>query len=335
MNKFIKLKKSLFKYYEKPINFNLSPASGYRSRCEFGYKNNCYTMIDKDKKIFFKTHTLPTSSIQIIMKPLLNLIKDNPVIEKKLFQINFRSTEDNIIVTLIYHKDIDEHWLNEAKIIASSLNINVIGRSRKKVLSTGLIELEELVNVKDKFYLYQDDKTFYQPNKYLMPEMIKFSLSIVKNPKDLLELYCGSGTFTIPMSRCFDKIFATENNRSSIGYLKKSIIKNNVSNISYSRLSDNELTEAFQGRLFRRMDGISLDDYNFSHVLVDPPRSGLSKNVVDILLRFENIIYISCNPETFERDIKSLKGYRINKLEVFDQFSNTPHLELIALVTKN
>ena len=335
MNKFIKLKKSLFKYYKKPINFVLSPASGYRPRCEFGYKNNCYTMVDKDKKIFFKTHTLPTSSIQIIMEPLLNLIRDNPVIEKKLFQINFRSTEDNIIVTLIYHKDIDEHWLNEAKIIASSLNINVIGRSRKKVLSTGLIELEELVNVKDKFYLYQDDKTFYQPNKYLMPEMIKFSLSIVKNPKDLLELYCGSGTFTIPMSRCFDKIFATENNRSSIGYLKKSIIKNNVLNISYSRLSDNELTEAFQGRLFRRMDGISLDDYNFSHVLVDPPRSGLSKNVVDILLRFENIIYISCNPETFERDIKSLKGYRINKLEVFDQFSNTPHLELIALITKN
>ena len=154
MNKFIKLKKSLFKYYEKPIKFNLSPASGYRSRCEFGYKSNCYTMIDNDKKIFFKTHTLPTSSIQIIMEPLLNLIKDNPVIEKKLFQINFRSTEDNIIVTLIYHKDIDEDWLNEAKIIASSLNINVIGRSRKKVLSTGLIELEELVNVKAVSYTH-------------------------------------------------------------------------------------------------------------------------------------------------------------------------------------
>ena len=56
---------------------------------------------------------------------------------------------------------------------------------------------------------------------------------------------------------------------------------------------------------------------------------------MDILLRFENIIYISCNLETFERDIKSLKVYRINKLEVFDQFSNTPHLELIAFITKN
>jgi tRNA (uracil-5-)-methyltransferase len=77
-----------------------------------------------------------------------------------------------------------------------------------------LIELEELVNVKDNFYLYQDDKTFYQPNKFLMPKMIEFSLSLINNPRDLLELYCGSGTFTIPMSRYFNKIFATENNRA-------------------------------------------------------------------------------------------------------------------------
>jgi tRNA (uracil-5-)-methyltransferase len=197
-----------------------------------------------------------------------------------------------------------------------------------------LIELKELVNVKDNFYLYQDDKTFYQPNKFLMPKMIEFSLSLINNPRDLLELYCGSGTFTIPMSRYFNKIFATENNRASIGYLKKSIIKNNISNISHSRLSDTEITEAFDGRLFRRMNDINLNDYDFSHVLVDPPRSGLNKNVIDILKRFENIIYISCNPETFVRDIEYLEDYKIDKLEVFDQFSNTPHLELIALISK-
>lgn len=334
MNKFTKLIKTLSKYYQKPVHFNLSPASGYRSRCEYGYKNNYYTMINNDKKIFLKTHILPSSSIQSVMEALLNLIKDNSVLERKLFQINFRSIKDNILATLIYHKDIDDQWLNEAKIVASNLNINLIGRSRKKILSTGLIELEELVNVKDNFYLYQDDKTFYQPNKFLMPKMIEFSLSLINNPRDLLELYCGSGTFTIPMSRYFNKIFATENNRASIGYLKKSIIKNNISNISHSRLSDTEITEAFDGRLFRRMNDISLNDYDFSHVLVDPPRSGLNKNVIDILKRFENIIYISCNPETFVRDIEYLEDYKIDKLEVFDQFSNTPHLELIALISK-
>ena len=186
MNKFTKLIKTLSKYYQKPVYFNLSPASGYRSRCEYGYKNNCYTMINNEKKIFLKTHILPSSSIQSVMEALLNLIKDNSVLERKLFQINFRSIKDNILATLIYHKDIDDQWLNEAKIVASNLNINLIGRSRKKILSTGLIELEELVNVKDNFYLYQDDKTFYQPNKFLMPKMIEFSLSLINNPRDLL-----------------------------------------------------------------------------------------------------------------------------------------------------
>ena len=64
MNKFTKLIKTLSKYYQKPVHFNLSPASGYRSRCEYGYKNNYYTMINNDKKIFLKTHILPSSSIQ-------------------------------------------------------------------------------------------------------------------------------------------------------------------------------------------------------------------------------------------------------------------------------
>jgi tRNA (uracil-5-)-methyltransferase len=92
--------------------------------------------------------------------------------------------------------------------------------------------------------------------------------------------------------------------------------------------------DAYKGRIFRRLENIDLKNFNFSHVLVDPPRSGLSHNVTEILNKFENIIYISCNPDTFKRDLDKLKDYRIKKLEVFDQFSNTPHLELIALLIK-
>ena len=46
-----------------------------------------------------------------------------------------------------------------------------------------------------------------------MPEMVTKAMSFVKDPEDLLELYCGSGTFSIPMRNLFNKIFATENNR--------------------------------------------------------------------------------------------------------------------------
>ena len=334
MDKFHKLKHQLSASYKKEIITNLSPASAYRSRCEFGYKNGFYTMVKDGKKVFLDHYDLPVSSIQNIMKPLLSQININPLINKKLFQINFRAVNQVILVTLIYHKPLDQCWLEAAKMIENKLPINVIGRSKKQLLASNLTELEDYIDINPSYYLYQNDKTFYQPNAFLMPKMVKLVISLIKNPRDLLELYCGSGTFTIPLSYTFNNIFATENNRDSVSYLKKSISKNDIKNIYYARLSDIELMYALKGRIFRRLEDIDLENFDFSHILVDPPRSGLSNNITEILNKFDNIIYISCNPDTFQRDLDNLKDYKIEKLEVFDQFSNTPHIELIALLIK-
>tara|TARA_Y100000746_G_scaffold96706_1_gene82279 strand:- start:97 stop:1104 length:1008 start_codon:yes stop_codon:yes gene_type:complete len=335
MDKFHKLKHQLSASYKKEIITNLSPASGYRSRCEFGYKNGFYTMVKDGKKVFLDHYDLPVSAIQNIMKPLLSQININPLINKKLFQINFRAVNQVILVTLIYHKPLNQCWLEAAKMIENKLPINVIGRSKKQLLASNLTELEDYIDINPSYYLYQNDKTFYQPNAFLMPKMVQLVISLIKNPRDLLELYCGSGTFTIPLSYTFNNIFATENNRDSISYLKKSISKNDIENIYYARLSDIELMDALKGRIFRRLEDVDLENFDFSHILVDPPRSGLSNNITEILNKFDNIIYISCNPDTFQRDLDNLKDYKIEKLEVFDQFSNTPHIELIALLIKH
>ena len=334
MDKFHKLKHQLSASYKKEIITNLSPASSYRSRCEFGYKNGFYTMVKDGKKILLDHYDLPVSAIQNIMKPLLSEININPLINKKLFQINFRAVNQVMLVTLIYHKPLDQYWLEAAKMIENKLPINVIGRSKKQLLASNLTELEDYIDINPSYYLYQNDKTFYQPNAFLMPKMVKLVISLIKNPRDLLELYCGCGTFTIPLSYTFNNIFATENNRDSISYLKKSISKNDIENIYYARLSDIELMDALKGRIFRRLEDVDLENFDFSHILVDPPRSGLSNNITEILNKFDNIIYISCNPDTFQRDLNNLKDYKIEKLEVFDQFSNTPHIELIALLIK-
>ena len=71
-------------------------------------------------------------------------------------------------------------------------------------------------------------------------------------------------------------------------------------------------------------------DYNFSHLLLDPPRSGLTDDVISLVNRFENVIYISCNPETYVRDLSKLTDYKISKIEFFDQFVNTNHLEIVT-----
>ena len=74
-----------------------------------------------------------------------------------------------------------------------------------------------------------------------------------------------------------------------------------------------------------------MQSYEFSHILVDPPRAGLSDETISLSKQFENMIYISCNPETFLRDIVKL-GRKIESIAIFDQFANTKHLEVICFL---
>ena len=333
MNKFNKFYNNISEYYSNNIVTNFSPSNGYRLRCEFGYYNNSYLMHKNDKKIYLETFENAASCIQDLMPKILNQININESLKEKLFQINFRSNvNDDVMVSLIYHKKIDKNLIDIIKDISKYLKISFILRSKNYLYSTESTYFIDYIH-NDAFKIYQTDNCFFQPNKFILPKMINTVISLIDNPKDLLELYCGVGTFTLPLSKIFIKILATENNRNSIKCLNKAIITNNINNISNSRLSSNEVAELFMGKVFKRMGDINISDYNFSHVLVDPPRSGLDDKTIEIIKNFKNIIYISCNPETYIDNIKSLTGHNIKYVELFDQFPNTDHLEIISLLS--
>lgn len=335
MNKFQKATSLIQEYYKNDIVINLSPPNGYRSRCEFGYKNGFYTMYSSEGKILFlDTFEVARPSIQNLMPKLLDEINNSYDLKNKLFQINFRTNRKNkILVSLIYHKLLDDEMKCSANKISNKLNININLRSKNNLYSThnDLLD-DEIENLET--LLFQTDQSFYQPNHFHMPEMIDKAMSFIKDPRDLLELYCGSGTFTLPLRKIFNKIFASENNRQSIRCLNQSISQQNIKNIFYARLSAEEVSELFEGRIFNRMKGIDINDFNFSHILVDPPRAGLDSNVINLIKNFKNIIYISCNYETYIRDIYKLKDYKIENIEIFDQFPNTDHLEIVSLLSK-
>ena len=335
MNKFQKATSLIDERYKNNIAINLSPSYGYRSRCEFGYKNNFYTMYSPSGEIvYLETFAVARPSIQALMPNLLNQINKSNVLKNKLFQINFRSNRKNrVLVSLVYHKLLDDEIKGLADKIANILNISINLRSKNNLYSTHCDLLEDDIENLETI-LYQTDQSFYQPNHFHMPEMVAKAMSFIKDPKDLLELYCGSGTFSLPMRKLFNKIFATENNRQSIRCLNKSIDEQNIKNIFHARLSAEEVSELFAGRVFKRMNGINISDFNFSHVLVDPPRTGLDKDVISLISKFKNIIYISCNYETYERDVKNLKGFTIKNIEIFDQFPNTKHLEIVSLLSR-
>ena len=334
MNKFSQFCRDLAKHtHLKPI-IHTSPATGYRARSEFGISKGAYTMIEGGQKVFMSISNLPHRSIQEIMAKLQKKIESSEIVKEKLFQINFRTSGTKILATLIYHKSLNDGWRAEALGIQNSIkNLSIVGRSKKQKVLIGDEDLEMLcVYDESSFRILQNDLVFFQPNFYLYPLMISFITRNLSCPNDLLELYCGCGGFTLPLASKFNKVFATENNKHSIRLLKESITLNNLTNIETARLSDDETASALNSeRPFRRLQSVNLDSYDFSHVLVDPPRAGLSNETINLCKQFESIIYISCNAETFLRDITRLNK-KIYSIGVFDQFANTDHLEIIAFI---
>ena len=334
MNKFNEFCSEVAKYTDlKPV-IHTSPATGYRARSEFGISKESYTMIENGQKVYMSVSDLPHPSIQEIMTLLLPRIQSSEAIKKKLFQINFRTSGQKILATLIYHKHLEDEWKAEALNIQNTFNnLSIVGRSKKQKVLIGDEHLAVTCSYDDSsFKILQNDLVFFQPNFYLYPLMISFISRQLNNPKDLLELYCGCGGFTLPLASIFNKVFATENNRHSIRLLKESIELNNLSNIETARLSDDETASALANeRPFRRLENIDMQSYEFSHILVDPPRSGLSDKTINLSKQFENMIYISCSPETFLRDITKLDR-EIQSIGIFDQFANTDHLEIVAFL---
>ena len=153
---------------------------------------------------------------------------------------------------------------------------------------------------------------------------------------DVMELHCGLGTFTIPLSHISNKVLATENSRPSIKALKLNIDLNKRKNIYFGRLSGRETLEAYRRkRSFRRLDGINLDEFNVETIFLDPPREGLDKNTLGELKNMKNIIYISCGFESFVRDLNELsETHQIVRTAMFDQFPYTDHIESGAILER-
>ena len=101
-------------------------------------------------------------------------------------------------------------------------------------------------------------------------------------------------------------------------------------------MSAEEFSSALAGdRTFRRLKDVDLSSYTFSTVLVDPPRAGLDTATTQLISRFDNILYISCNPETLYQNVADLnKTHRITKIAIFDQFPYTDHIECGIMLKK-
>lgn len=328
-----------------------SPAEHFRMRAEFRIWHTeddmFYAMFERDaktqEKVVVRVDSLPiaTQSINDLMPRLLDALKQQDILHHRLFEVDFlASTHGEMLVSLIYHRKLDEQWETEAKALAKQLNIKIIGRSRgqKLVLSDDFVI--EQFEVDDQTFSYkQIENGFTQPNAIICQKMLQWACDVAGNNNDhLLELYCGNGNFTLPLAKKFKRVLATELAKSSVYAAEWNIEKNNIDNIQIARLAAEEFTQAYQGeREFRRLQEADIDikSYNFGTVFVDPPRAGIDDDTLKLLQGFNRIIYISCNPDTLEDNLKTLcKTHKIIRFALFDQFPQTHHVESGVLLEK-
>ena len=319
-----------------------SEEKAFRNRAEFriwwekdenGNHTISYAMNDFNKNILeINSCQIVSLHIQEIMPKLLGLLMSELTLSYKLFAVEFLDSSTNdMLVTLIYHKKLDEEWNKLAKQIEKKLNIKIMGRSRKQkiVLSSESINETLTINNQTFKFAYQEGG-FTQPNTNVNIQMIEWVLNNIEtSSNDLCELYCGGGNFTIPLSTKFNKVLATEISKTSIKSALKNCELNNVNNIEFIRMSAEEFVQGLQEvRVFNRLKDVNLKDYNFDTIFMDPPRSGLDDTTRALAKDFEQIIYISCNPETLHRDLNELtKTHEILRFALFDQFAYTNHIE--------
>ena len=313
-----------------------SPREHYRLRAEFrlwredGQRH--YAMFapgEKHTPILIDDFPIASLRINALMPRLKAAWQASEALGHKLFQVEFLTTLANdAMITLCYHRPLDEAWEVAARQLSADLDVSVIGRDHA----------QERLEVAGRIFSYrQPEGAFTQPNGTVNQKMLSWAYDALgQRDDDLLELYCGNGNFTLPLATRVRQVLATEISKTSVNAALSNLDENGVDNVRLVRLSAEELTQALnEVRPFRRLEGIDLKRYDFGTVFVDPPRAGMDPDTCELTRRFERILYISCNPETLAANIAQLHDtHRIERCAVFDQFPYTHHMESGVLLVR-
>ncbi len=162
--------------------------------------------------------------------------------------------------------------------------------------------------------------SFFQVNRHLIDALAELVTGDASG-KLAWDLYAGVGLFARRLLSSFDDVVAVESAPSSVQDMRHNL---SAQNSRYAASSTLDFLKHAQS------SGEQKPDY----VIVDPPRAGLGKEVTTLLgkLRPAHITYVSCDPATLSRDLKSLldSGYSLRQLHMVDMFPQTFHLESVA-----
>ena len=291
---------------------------------KFLQKVNSFSGTKKEFKVFNEINN--TGFLKQIM------VRNNEKNEVMIIVIVNKNSQYNQLSKVLEEMYDENECIKSVYISVKTEQNNVILGKNIHLFGSQYLE-EEMEGLKFKIY----PNSFFQINKKqalkLYDTAIEF-LNEEKNNKNngkiyektVIDAFSGTGTIAMMLSKNIKKVIGIESVESSTLAAKLTSYENSIQNVEFV----NGKVEKELPKILKRED--------VGAIVFDPPRRGIEEIALKSVIKnkIEKIVYISCNPATFARDVKILteNGYVLKKFTPVDMFPQTAHIEVVGLLEK-
>ncbi len=284
-----------------------------RCQTELGYRNKVTFKVDKKLGIYKKdSHDITYIDNCMLISEQMNSYIEiiNNMDLTGVYEVVIRESDNADMIIFKCDDDV--------KLDVDDLEANVVryyDRKYKTLKGNNYI-IDKIGDLSYKI----SPSSFFQVNSHQVKRLYDLVLENLelKNTDKVLDLYCGTGTIGLYVSRYCSDVFGIEINEDAIkdaNYNKK---LNDIDNIFFT-VGDSKIIKDIS--------------YKANKIIVDPPRAGLDRKVIDEILNInpETLVYVSCDPITLARDLNILKNnYAVEKIIPVDMFPRTYHVETVC-----
>ena len=318
-NKNLEFKKEKVKgIFKKICELDINPE--IYSYNELNYRNKVTLKVSNNEMGYYeeKTHNivdidnclLLDERINDVISKLKSFIQDK---EHNITEIMIRCISNEIMISFDNLNPVYKEEL-----------INLLPQASIYIKDENIAGNTRLIEQIEDYKFYVSPKSFFQVNTVTFKELYKYVISKLDKEKIALDLYSGTGTISILMSKYFNKVYGIEVSHSSIEDANENLELNNISNVEF-----------IEGKVEDKID--KLKELKVDTVIMDPPRAGSDNKSLKSIMEISpsKIIYISCNPVTLARDYNVLKEkYSLKSINLFDMFPQTSHVECVLVLSR-
>jgi 23S rRNA (uracil1939-C5)-methyltransferase len=300
INKYTKVDSSLIKeiIYDKQYNYRNKIVLRVNGKVGY-YKKGSNEIVNIDNCLIAD----PSINEVILKLNEIDLFDINEITIRKLDKIM-------ILVDLSQDRKLDSfiELFNKANIVKKVNNEYSLVHGNNYI-STKINDIEFRVSI----------ESFFQVNNEVTNLLYSKIIDYAKESKNVLDLFCGTGTIGMVISKDVDEVTGIEINSQAISDALVNKEINYIKNVNF-----------INGDVYNHLDDLKDIDL----VIVDPPRSGLADKTIKQIMEMnpKKIIYVSCDPITLARDMNKLDKYLVKEVTLFDMFPNTHHVESLVVL---